>query len=74
MIFKPPAHKNMIDPSGQIVNPIPEQFLYQYIERKQQETPKKLTFEEWWERQDFTSSASPRFYALIAWNAGQDNK
>ena len=45
MIFKP-AHKNMIDPPGQIVNPV-EITLGQYIARKQKELPKKLTFEEW---------------------------
>jgi hypothetical protein len=32
--------------AGQVVNPIPEQFLHQYIEKKD-DSPKRITFDEW---------------------------
>jgi len=58
-MFKPPAHKSST--AAQIVNPIPEQYLHQYIARKsfdrhpylktptceQHPSKKKLSFEEW---------------------------
>lgn len=67
--MKVPFHKQL-DPNkqaGQIVNPIPEQFLHQshkqettlaqYIERKTGaitdcDIPKKITFDEWWKKYD----------------------
>ena len=43
-----PFHKQT-DPNkqaGQIVNPIPEQFLHQYIAKKD-DSPPRITFDEW---------------------------
>lgn len=93
---KMPAHKNMIDPpgqfrnelpeelvklaTGQIVNPITEQTLGQYIERKQKETPKKMTFDEWYNPKDgpwswqFDPEIDFQTCLKSAWNAGQENK
>jgi hypothetical protein len=49
-----PFHKQLdpVKQAGQVVNPIPEQYLHQYIERKTDE-PKKMTFKEWLKKSSF---------------------
>jgi hypothetical protein len=44
-----PFHKqtDASKPPGQVVYPIPEQFLHQYIEKKD-DSPKRITFDEWY--------------------------
>lgn len=78
-MIKIPAHKNIIDPPGQMVNPIPEQTLGQYIARKQKETPKKLSFDEWAEDSQIIyrsveTKEDLAFYLKECWKAAQDNK
>jgi hypothetical protein len=66
-----PFHKQT-DPAkqaGQIVNPIPEQFLHQYIERKTEE-PKKITFKEWLKKSSFVEPDETVYCWLEeCWNA-----
>ncbi len=67
---------------GQVVTPIPEQFLHQYIERKTESrgelggyAPKpKLTFDEWVEDHQDSIACDDVMYVLRnCWNAAQQN-
>ena len=67
-----PFHKQT-DPNkqaGQVVFPIPEQFLHQYIERKTDD-PKRITFDEWWEkRESDLKNLVTKGCARLIWDAG----
>lgn len=58
--------------AGQVVNPIPEQYLHQYIERKTDE-PKRMTFDEWWKKYDggpdYSNTGIAESAAEDIWNA-----
>ncbi len=75
-----PFHKQT-DPNkqtGQVVNPIPEQFLHQshkqettlaqYIAKKDDD-PKRITFNEWFTNQYSNPDDEVYEWSLIAWNA-----
>lgn len=53
-----------------------EQYLHQYIARKQAETPKKLTFDEWQNSINWEKLCEDGYAAVAeeAWKAAQENK
>ena len=52
-----------------------EQYLPQYIARKQAETPKKLTFDEWLRQSSFVEpDAGTYLWLKDCWKAAQENK
>jgi len=56
-----------------------EQYLHQYIARKQAETPKKLTFEEWWQTNQGAVALALKCrksedIAKHIWQRAQENK
>jgi hypothetical protein len=77
-----PAHKNLENPPGQIVNPVgnysgvitPAKTLQDQIDRHTQQDEKKLTFEEWYLKEygDLDMCTHQRA-ARRGWEAGQRN-
>lgn len=76
-----PAHKNVTNPPGQIVNPVenytgvitPAKTLRDQIDRHTSQDEKKLTFEEWWA---CTASYFPSVTlvdAELIWTHAQNN-
>jgi hypothetical protein len=66
VIIRKRAELDMKNPPGQIT-------LKDYYKAQGYTGPKKLTFDEWWTQQAFEGHAEPRFYAQMAWKAGQQN-
>lgn len=79
-----PAHKqcDTNKAPGQVVNPTPERYLHQYIERKTEnrgelggDAPSpKLTFGEWWTKGRYSLMGYNDVWAEIVWKAAQENK
>jgi len=80
-----PAHINVTNPPGQIVNH--DLTLSDYIERKKRDdTPvkKKLTFDEWYSQSGWAAchtrllslddADSAKYIMKMAWQAAQENK
>ena len=85
-MIKLPAHKNMIDPPGQIINKdyaeLEVRTLGQYLDRKYPEDkpdPKKLTFDEWFVNhigmpfEDWDNNLQENDMRAC-WKAAQENK
>jgi hypothetical protein len=77
-MIRQPAHKNINNPPGQIVNKITkiDGTLQDYLDRKGYAEPKKkFTFEEWWrETGQWIGHRTNVEATKAAWNAGQENK
>jgi hypothetical protein len=70
------AELDMEHPPGQIVTPVTDQTLGDYIKRKEaaiNKESKKMAFDEWWENWE-TGYVIQKSAAQVVWIAAQENK